>query len=325
MVPLARGLRTPVRLPAVSPAEPMSGSVGLDAAGRRRSPATMPGFHAGHPPRNKGLRYPADPPTVEEIVAVMRIAGDGLHGRRLRGLIVVLWRAGLRIDEALALREADLDRRRGSILVRRGKGGRRREIGMDDWGWQELEPWLIARVALPIGPLFCVINGRTRGRPWTTSGARAELRRAAARAGVRRRFAPHQLRHAHAVEMAREGVPLIVIQRQLGHANLGITSQGRDGARCRRYRRSVSPTRPPNRTCPFLSIRLSTGHAVADRDAGFMRRRFPVEWWLGLFGCPPTARGSGDRDSDIASPGPRRASEASCLRGWSSGAPSTVA
>jgi hypothetical protein len=35
----------------------------------------MPGFHAGHPPRNKGLQYPADPPTVEEIVAVMRIAG----------------------------------------------------------------------------------------------------------------------------------------------------------------------------------------------------------------------------------------------------------
>ena len=46
---------------------------------------------------------------------------------------------------------------------------------MDDWGWQELEPWLIARVTLPVGPLFCVINRRTRGRPWTTSGARAEL------------------------------------------------------------------------------------------------------------------------------------------------------
>src|SRR5436305_747440 len=34
----------------------------------------------------------------------------------------------------------------------------------------------------------------------------------------------HQLRHAHAVEMSREGVPLVVIQRQLGHADLGITS-----------------------------------------------------------------------------------------------------
>jgi hypothetical protein len=34
----------------------------LDAAGRRRSPATLPGYHAGRPPRNKGMRYPADPP-----------------------------------------------------------------------------------------------------------------------------------------------------------------------------------------------------------------------------------------------------------------------
>ena len=34
----------------------------LDAAGRRGSPATMPGYHAGRPPRNKGIRYPADPP-----------------------------------------------------------------------------------------------------------------------------------------------------------------------------------------------------------------------------------------------------------------------
>jgi integrase len=53
---------------------------------------------------------------------------------------------------------------------------------------------------------------------------RADLRRSAAAAGVRRAFAPHRLRHAHAVEMAREGVPPIVVQRQLGHSNLGITS-----------------------------------------------------------------------------------------------------
>jgi len=77
----------------------------LDRAGRRRSPATKPGFHAGRSPANKGLRYPADPPTVEEIIAVMRAAGAGAHGQRLRGLIVILWRAGLRIQEALSLGE----------------------------------------------------------------------------------------------------------------------------------------------------------------------------------------------------------------------------
>jgi site-specific recombinase XerD len=196
----------------------------LDAAGRRRSPATMPGYHAGRPPRNKGLRYPADPPTVEEIIAVMRQTSDDRHGYRLRALIVVLWRAGLRIQEALALGEHDLDRRRGSLLVRNGKGGRRREIGMDDWGFEQLRPWLATRVELPVGPLFCVIDGPTRGRPWSSANVRVEFRRLAAQASVRRRFAPHQLRHAHAVELAREGVALNVIQRQLGHANLGTTS-----------------------------------------------------------------------------------------------------
>jgi site-specific recombinase XerD len=163
----------------------------------------------------------------------MRTAGDSAHGRRLRGLIVTLWRAGLRIHEALQLTEADLDPRRGSLLVRRGKGGRRREVGMDAWGWDELQAWLELRVDLPVGPLLCVVNGPTRGRAWSSAAARAQLARTAAAAGVRRRFAPHQLRHAHAVEMAREGVPLIVIQRQLGHSNLGITSiylQGIDNA-----------------------------------------------------------------------------------------------
>jgi integrase len=90
----------------------------LDAAGRRRSPATMPGYHAGRPPRNKGRLYPADPPTVEEIVAVMREASDDRHGCRLRAMIVVLWRSGRRVAEALALGEHDLDPRRGSLLVR---------------------------------------------------------------------------------------------------------------------------------------------------------------------------------------------------------------
>ena len=95
-------------------------SVLLDAAGHRRSPATMPGHHRGRPPRNKGDLYPADPPTVEEIVAVMRTVGGRADGHRLRALIVLLWRAGLRISEALALQESDLDHARGAILVRRG-------------------------------------------------------------------------------------------------------------------------------------------------------------------------------------------------------------
>jgi Phage integrase family len=191
------------------------GSMLLDAAGHRRSPATMPGYHRGQPPRNKGEQYPADPPTVEEIVSVMRTIGEGADGHRLRALILLLWRAGLRISEALALQESDLDRSRGAVLVRRGKGGKRREVGMDRWAWEQLDPWLEIRRELPVGAVLCVIHGPTAGRRWEASAARKQLHHAAGAAGVRRRFAPHQLRHAHAVEMAHEGVPLVVIQRQL--------------------------------------------------------------------------------------------------------------
>jgi len=223
----------------------MSSPLQLDAAGRRPSPATLPGYNAGRTPRNKGLRYPADPPRVEEIIAVMRQAGDRVHGDRVRGLVVVLWRAGLRIQEALALTESDLDERRGALLVRHGKGDKRREVGMDDWGWEHLSRWIAHRTQLPVGALFCVINGPTRGRPWTPGAARTQLRRLAAQAGVRRRFAPHQLRHAHAIEMAHEGVPLNIIQRQLGHTDLGVTSiylQGIDNAE---IINAVHQRRPP--------------------------------------------------------------------------------
>jgi site-specific recombinase XerD len=78
------------------------------------------------------MTYPADPPRVEEIIAVMREGGQARHGLRVRAVIAVLWRAGLRISEALALSETDVDQRRGSLLIRHGKNDKRREVGMDD-------------------------------------------------------------------------------------------------------------------------------------------------------------------------------------------------
>jgi integrase len=195
-----------------------------DARGYRRSPATLPGYHRGRVPRNRGRRYPADPPTVEELVAILRQCPDTPAGRRLRALVILLWRSGLRISEALALEERDLDPAAGSIVVRHGKGGKRRIVGMDPWAWQQLLPWLDERLTLPIGPVFCVIHGPTAGRHLSASAVRAALRRLAVQAGIRRRIAPHQLRHCHAIELVREGVPVHILQRQLGHANLAVTT-----------------------------------------------------------------------------------------------------
>lgn len=68
----------------------------LDAAGRRRSPATMPDYHAWRPPRSKDIRSPADPPSVDEIVAVMPTRRRPPR-MAAAAMVVVLWRAGLRL------------------------------------------------------------------------------------------------------------------------------------------------------------------------------------------------------------------------------------
>lgn len=160
----------------------------LDRAGRRRSPATLASFHEGRAPPNKGLRYQPDPPRVEEIIRVMYAAGSDADGIRLKALIIVLWRAGLRISEALALAETDLDAGRGAILVRAGKGGKRREVGMDRWASEQLQPWTGLRRTLPGGAFLCILDVSTHGRRCAPAGIRAQLHRTAASAGVRRRL-----------------------------------------------------------------------------------------------------------------------------------------
>ena len=202
----------------------MDAEILVDIAGRPRSPATLPGYHAGRPPRNKGRHYPADPPTVEDDRrgdedgrrASVRTSDAGLDRRPMaRGPS----------DQRGPSAHRSRPRSGPGIAARSPWQGRSSARGRHGRvGWAQLRPWLEHRVALPVGPLFCIINGPTAGAPWIPTSVRAQLHRLALRAGVRRRFAPHQLRHAHAVEMAREGVPLNVIQRQLGHSDLGVTS-----------------------------------------------------------------------------------------------------
>jgi site-specific recombinase XerC len=151
----------------------------LDAAGRRRSPATLPGATTPAPAAPQGNSVPGRP-AVEEIVAVMRHARDDRHGWRVRAMIIVLRRAGLRVREALALAEHDLDPRRGSLLVRNGKRGRRWEVGMDEWGLGATPP--VAGRARRAARRHAVLHHRrpTRGRPWSGAAVRSEYRRLAA-------------------------------------------------------------------------------------------------------------------------------------------------
>ena len=91
---------------------------------------------------------------------------------------------------------------------------------MDDWAWEILGVWSGYRVTLPVGPLFCVIEGNSRGRAWATTAVRAELRRLVVASGVRRRFAPHQYADPIVKPTPGEGVLAVWVDRGVG---VGIT------------------------------------------------------------------------------------------------------
>src|SRR4051794_23061770 len=159
----------------------------------------------------------------------MRRAGDSMHGLRTRAVVVLLCELGSASARRSPSPRVTSTARVARSFVRHGKGGKRREVGMDPWGWEQLAPWRDRRLELPVGAVLCIITGPTGGRPWSGAAARNTLPYLAADAGV----CLTSCGMRHAVEMAREGVPLNIIQRQLGHANLRITSvylQGIDNA-----------------------------------------------------------------------------------------------
>jgi site-specific recombinase XerD len=194
---------------------------------------TRPGYHLGRTPANKGLTYPPEILTPHEAVALLRACSTvAPTGLRNGALIAVMYRGGLRLGEALALLSKDIDQERGMLSVLHGKGDRHRVVGLDPGAMAIVGRWADRRMVLGLNgraPFFCTLDGA----PLKPSYVRTLLPRLASRAGIEKRVHPHGLRHTHAFELMIEGVPVSVIQKQLGHASLATTD---------RYLRHVAPT-----------------------------------------------------------------------------------
>jgi len=174
---------------------------------------------------NRGTKQAAEVLTPEELAELLKQCNDGSTGQRNRALIVLGWRAGLRISEALALKVADLTETQQTIRVRHGKGDKARTVGLDSQAWAVLRTWLDVRATLgqvdQSSPLFCTLSGG----PLSDRYVRELLPRLARDASIDKRCHFHGLRHTMAFELASEGVPMHLIQQQLGHSNLAITSR----------------------------------------------------------------------------------------------------
>lgn len=165
----------------------------------------------------------ADLLTDEEIELLMKqCSRRAPTGVRNRAVISICWRCGLRIGEALALAVKDFDPDAGTLVVQRGKGGKRRVVGVDAGTVSLIGRWLEVRRKRGLSsrrPLFCTLTGRSLD----SSYIRHLLPRLARKAGIERRVHAHGLRHAFAVDLVRSGAPLYVVRDALGHTSVATT------------------------------------------------------------------------------------------------------
>lgn len=181
------------------------------------------------PPTNKGKRFPPEPLTADEIHAMVDNCPSTTAGIRLKAMIGVFYGSGLRVSECLDLMPRDVDTKQGSVYVREGKGKKTRTVGIDPFSLSLITPWLKRREELGFGRnnyLFCGFRkGPKFGQRLQRRYIADALLKLGDKAGIDKRVHPHGLRHSFAFALANDGVPIHIIQRQMGHSKLTTTER----------------------------------------------------------------------------------------------------
>jgi site-specific recombinase XerD len=159
----------------------------------------------------KPRRLPDAPKQREVEETLSTLEGDGALALRNRALVELVYSAGLRSAEAVALDLGDVDFEQELVHVRHGKGAKDRVIPLGE----EAAHWIArylrdARPQLARGACDALFLS-ARGRRLDTS----TLRRLVPH--------PHRLRHAFATHLLDGGADLRTIQELLGHSSLSTT------------------------------------------------------------------------------------------------------
>ena len=167
-------------------------------------------------------KRPRPLPTILSQDEVARLI-DSAPNLMYRAMLMTMYGTGVRRAELCHLKVADIDSQRMVIRVRRGKGGRDRDVLLSEKLLETLREywrWMKPRTYLFPG----MVKGRRIDVPISTAIAWVAVNTARKRAGIEKRITPHTLRHSFATHMLEAGADLRTIQMLLGHAELADTA-----------------------------------------------------------------------------------------------------
>jgi len=155
--------------------------------------------------------------TEGEIERMMAAASKGRYGQRDAALVIIMYRHGLRVSEAVALRWDAVDLQKGLLAVTRAKRG---IPSTHPLRGPELRALRQLRRDWPDAPYLFLSE---RGGPMTTSNVRKLIARLGEDAKLGFPAHPHMLRHACGFKLANDGHDTRALQHYLGHSNIRHT------------------------------------------------------------------------------------------------------
>jgi integrase/recombinase XerD len=174
-----------------------------------------------------GLHQPKIKDTLNErILSEEEVAAmiQSQKNPRNQAILLLLYTAGLRVNELCSLRWKDLSSRKpGGQLTIRGKGGKTRIILLPEPVWQKL--CKLRNNALGGDPVFISRQKDGLGTNLDQSQVNRIVASSAIEAGIDKKVSPHWLRHAHAIHSLSRGAPLHLVQNTVGHSSIATTSR----------------------------------------------------------------------------------------------------
>ncbi len=165
-------------------------------------------------------KTPKTNPVVLSRNEVARLLG-AFESQKYRAMAMIAYSTGLRLMEICRLERGDVDSERMVIQVRRGKGGRDRQVTLTERLLDELRSYW--RQCRPQGQLL--FPGGKPGKPLHSTSVQKALKQAGVRAGLDKRVSPHLLRHTFATHLLELGVDLRTLQVMLGHGSIKTTAR----------------------------------------------------------------------------------------------------
>lgn len=192
--------------------------LGLMAADDYHRAIDLPTIHGERLPAGRGLG-----------AGELRALFAACHPTPSRALdaavLALLYGAGLRRAEAVAVELGDYSPVDGGLAVRTAKGGRERRVFLTGGAQAAVDAWLTIRGSQP-GPLLCPVrkDGAVTIRRMTPDALYRRLQRLGGHAGVDR-FSPHDLRRSFVSDLLDAGADLAAVQALAGHRRPETTSR----------------------------------------------------------------------------------------------------